>query len=300
MVGTGFHSRKENVMGEFRRLMERDMEIRGFSPNTQQCYLGRVKDFVGYYMRPPDQLTIEEINGYQLHLTRDRKVSWGVFNQSVAALRFFYGVTLQKEWDIKRIPYQKTGRKLPVVLSPQEVTAVLEAPTNLKHRAILMTVYAAGLRVSEVVGLRVDDIDSQRMMLRIEQGKGRRDRYVMLSEQLLVVLRKYWKMARPDPWLFPGQNPERHLTRSSVERVFYKARDAADITKKVSVHCLRHSFATHLLENGVNIRKIQLLLGHRSLQSTQVYMHVARDFLNHTQSPLDLLPDLKSLSENDS
>jgi site-specific recombinase XerD len=187
-----------------------------------------------------------------------------------------------------------------VVLSPQEVTAVLEALTNLKHRAILMTVYAAGLRVSEVVRLRVGDVDSQRMMLRIEQGKGRRDRYVMLSDKLLAVLRAYWKMARPDHWLFPGQIPQRHLTRSSVERVFYKARDAAGITKKVSVHCLRHSFATHLLESGVNVRKIQLLLGHKSLQSTQVYTHVATDYLDHTPSPLDLLPDLRGLSQSTS
>ena len=287
-------------MGKFRELMERDMEIRGFSPHTKQCYLGRLKDFVRHFMRPPDQLTIEDIHRYQLHLTRDRKVSWSVFNQVVAALRFFYGVTLQKDWDIKRIPYQRTGRKLPLVLSPEEVSGVLEALTNLKHRALLMTVYAAGLRVSEVVSLRVADIDSQRMMLRVEQGKGRNDRYVMLGQKLLYVLREYWKIEQPRDWLFPGQIPKRHLTRSAVERVFYQARDTAGITKKVSVHSLRHSFATHLLESGVNIRKIQLLLGHRSLRSTQVYTHVARDYLDNTPSPLDILPDLERLSQSDS
>ena len=183
-----------------------------------------------------------------------------------------------------------------MVLSRQEVVALLEVLTNLKHRALLMTVYAAGLRVSEVVALRVTDIDSQRMTLRIEQGKGRKDRYTMLSDRLFTVLREYWKTAQPQDWLFPGQIPERHLTRSSVERVFYKARDAAGITKKGSVHSLRHSFATHLLESGVNLRKIQILLGHSSLRSTQVYTHVARDFLDQTPSPLDLLPDLKSPS----
>jgi site-specific recombinase XerD len=272
--------------------MERDLEIRGFSRNTQRCYLRRVKEFVGHFMCPPNQLGLEQIYQYQLHLTRERQVSWGVFNQSVAALRFFYGVTLDRDWDVKRIPYQKNGRKLPIVLSQAEVKALLDTVTNIKHRALLMTTYAAGLRVSEVVNLRVEDIDSQRMMLRIEQGKSRKDRYVMLSEKLLTVLRQYWKVAQPEHWLFPGQIPGRHLTRSSVQRVFYKARNAAGITKKVSVHCLRHSFATHLLENGVNIRKIQLLLGHKGLSSTQVYTHVASDYLENTPSPLDILPDL--------
>ena len=282
-------------MGQYRDRMERDLQIRGFSPSTQECYLGRMKTFVRYFMRPPDQLiTLEDIHTYQLHLTRERKVSWAVFNQSVAALRFFYGVTLEQDWEIRRIPYQKTGRKLPVVLSQGEVKALLETLKNLKHRALLMTIYAAGLRVSEVVNLRVRDIDSGRQMLRIDQGKERQDRYVMLSEKLLLVLRQYWRSSRPQPWLFPGQVPGRPLTPSSAQRVFYQAHDAARITKNVSVHCLRHSFATHLLESGVHIRKIQLLLGHKSLRSTEVYTHVANDFLQHTRSPLDLLPDLSS------
>ena len=283
-------------MGVFRDRMERDLQIRGFSPCTQQCYLGRLKEFVRFFKRPPDQLAIDEINRYQHHLTRERKVSWAVFNQSVAALRFFYGTTLQRDWDIRRIPYQKTGRKLPLVLSQQEVKTLLETPTNIKHRAILMTAYAGGLRVSEVVNLRVGDIDSQRMTLRIEQGKGRKDRYVMLSSKLLGVLRQYWKTVRSRHWLFPGQIPERHLTRSAVERIFYQTRDRAGIAKKVSVHCLRHCFATHLLESGVNIRKIQVLLGHTSLRSTQVYTNIAKEFLDNTPSPLDLLPDLGNFS----
>ncbi|MEE8143006.1 MAG: site-specific integrase [Planctomycetota bacterium] len=281
-------------MGQYRDRMERDLQIRGFSPSTQECYLGRMKTFVRYFMRPPDQLTLEDIHTYQLHLTRERKVSWAVFNQAVAALRFFYGVTLEQDWEIRRIPYQKTGRKLPVVLSQGEVQALLQTLKNLKHRALLMTVYAAGLRVSEVVHLRVRDIDSGRQMLRIDQGKERQDRYVMLSEKLLVVLRQYWRSLRPWPWLFPGQIPGRPLTPSSAQRVFYQARDAARITKNVSVHCLRHSFATHLLESGVHIRKIQLLLGHKSLRSTEIYTHVANDYLQHTRSPLDLLPDLST------
>lgn len=183
-------------MGIFRDMMERDLQIRGFSPSTQQCYLGRMKEFVRYFMRRPDELTTADINRYQLYLAQERKVSWGVFNQTVAALRFFYRITLQKGLEIERIPYQKTGRKLPIVLSQQEVKTLLETPTNIKHRAILMTTYAGGLRVSEVVNLRIIDIDSQRMTLRIEQGKGRKDRYVMLSAKLLGVLRQYWKTVR--------------------------------------------------------------------------------------------------------
>ncbi len=283
-------------MGKFRDRMERDLEIRGFSPSTQQAYLARMKAMVRFFMRPPDELTLEDINAYQLHLTRERKVGWATYNQSIGAMRFFFGVTLNRDWDMQRIPYQKTGRKLPVVLSCEEVSQLFQAVTNIKHRAILMTAYAGGLRVSEVTHLRVSDVDAQRMMLRVEQGKGRQDRYVMLSHKLLVVLREYWKIYKTRHWLFAGQNPEQPLTRAAVHKFFQKARRKAGITKKVSVHGLRHSFATHLLESGINIRKIQLLLGHRSLQSTQIYTHVARDYLEDTPSPLDILPDLSNVT----
>jgi site-specific recombinase XerD len=279
-------------MGEFQDRMKRDLEIRGFSLSTRQCYLARMKAMIRFFMRSPDELTIDDIHTYQLYLTRDRKVCWGSFNQSVCAIRFFYGVTLNKGWDIQRIPYQKTGRKLPVVLSCEEVSKLFDVVENLKHRTILMAAYAAGLRVSEVTHLRVRDIDSQRMMLRVEQSKGRQDRYVMLSHKLLTVLREYWRTYRTEHWLFEGQIPQQPLTRSAVHLVFKKARRKAGIIKNVSVHSLRHAFATHLLESGVNIRKIQLLLGHRSLQSTQIYTHVARDYLDGTPSPLDILPDL--------
>ncbi len=256
-------------MGEFRERMERDLQIRGFSSSTQQCYLARMKAMVRFFMRSPDELTLEDIHSYQLH---------------------------DKGWDIQRIPYQKTGRKLPVVLSCEEVVKLFDVVENLKHRTILMTAYAAGLRVSEVTHLRVGDIDSQRMMLRVEQSKGRQDRYVMLSHKLLTVLREYWRTYRTEHWLFDGQIPQQPLTRSTVHKVFQKAKLKAGIIKNVSVHSLRHAFATHLLESGVNIRKIQLLLGHRSLQSTQIYTHVARDYLDDTPSPLDILPDLSSVT----
>ncbi len=283
-------------MGEFRDRMERDLQIRGYSPSTQQAYLARMKAMVRFFMRPPDELTLEDLNAYQLHLTRERKVGWATYNQSIGAMRFFFGVTLNRDWDMQRIPYQKTGRKLPVVLSCEEVSQLFQAVTNIKHRAILMTAYAGGLRVSEVTHLRVSDVDGQRMMLRVEQGKGRQDRYVMLSHKLLVVLREYWKTYKTRHWLFTGQNPEQPLTRAAVHKFFQKARRKAGIIKKVSVHGLRHSFATQMLESGINIRRIQLLLGHRSLQSTQIYTHVARDYLENTPSPLDILPDLSSVT----
>jgi len=278
-------------MGELRERMKRDMEIRGFSPHTQLAYLRRVAALTRYLGRSPDEVSVEEIQRYQLYLTRERKVAWGTFNQTVSALRFFYGVTCKTDWSIEQIPYHKAGRRLPVVLNQREMQRLLEALENLKHRAIVMALYAGGLRVSEVVRLRPSDVDSQRMMLRVHRGKGGKDRYVMLSHRLLGVLREYWKMERPVHWLFPGQDPQHPLTRAAVHKFFKKAVRKAGIVKPITVHGIRHSFATQLLESGVDIRKIQLLLGHRSLRSTQIYTHVARNDLNGTPSPLDLLPD---------
>jgi integrase/recombinase XerD len=281
-------------MGRFRDRMDEDLRIRGYSANTRASYLRCVRHFVRHFMRPPDQLTPEHIRQYQLYLTRDRQVSWPYFNQVVCALRFFYRQVLKKDWAVAQIPYQRTGRKLPEILSPQEVTALFRATPNLKHRALLMTMYAGGLRVSEVTHLRVTDIDSQRMVIRIEQGKGRRDRYVMLSPHLHRVLQEYWRARRPATLLFPGPT-SRPLTRESVNRVFHQARRRAKITKHVYPYSLRHACATHLLESGTNIRVIQTLLGHRSLRTTQRYTHVAATYLQETPSPLDRLPDLASL-----
>lgn len=277
-------------MGKLRERMKRDMEIRGFSPNTQQAYLHQAKALARYFGRAPDGLTLEEIHTYQLHLTRERKIASSSLAQAVAALRFFYGVTCPKDWDIEQIPYPKRKRRLPVVFNQTELLRLFDAVQNFKHRAILMTLYAAGLRVSEVVHLRISDIDSQRMMIFVNQGKGRKDRYVTLSHRLLGVLREYWKLERPGHWLFPGQDGQRPLTRASVHKFFKKAVLKTGLIKPITVHCMRHSYATHLLESGVDIRKIQLLLGHRSLRSTQIYTHVARKDLDGTPSPLDLLP----------
>jgi len=276
--------------------MQRDLQIRGLADSTQRVYLGWVKDFVRFHMRPPDKLGLEDVHRYQLHLTEEREVSPATLNVAVAALRFFYRVTLDVEWDIERVPYQKRGRRLPEILSREEVRRLLGEARNLKHRCLLSTTYAGGLRVSEAVSLRISDVDSQRMVLRIDQGKGRKDRYTMLSETLLGVLREYWKSYHPRHWLFPGQLPGRHLTEASLQRAFGKAKKAAGITKHVTVHSLRHSFATHLLESGTNIRVIQRLLGHRSLRSTEVYTHVASNYLTETSSPLDALDGLDPLA----
>ena len=282
-------------MGQFRDRMDDELRLRGYSASTRECYVRCVRNFVRHCMRPPDQLTLEHIRQYQLYLTRDRHVAWTYFNQVVCALRFFYREVLKKNWEVRHIPYQKTGRKLPEILSPQEVAALFQATGNLKHRALLMTIYAGGLRVSEVAHLRVSDIDPQRMVIRIEQGKGRKDRYVMLSPYLHAVLQAYTKAVQPHTVLFPSRAGGGPLSPRSIYRIFLRAKTRARIHKHVSPSSLRHTYATHLLEGGTNLRVIQLLLGHRSLRTTQVYTQVADTQLQATPSPLDRLPNLPSL-----
>ena len=278
-------------MGKLRDTMQKDMDIRGLSPRTQSTYLGCMKGFVKFYMKSPDQLDLNDIYKYQVYLVQQKKASWSFFNQSVCALRFFYKTTLNKDWDVKHIPFQKKGKKLPVVLSKEEVQSILHAVSNLKHKAILQTLYGAGLRIQEALNLSYKDIDSSRMLIRVRQGKGKKDRYVMLSEKLLNTLRVYWKASQPKPvlYLFPGRDPTKPLTSETVQRVMKRIIKKAGITKTATPHVLRHSFATHLLEDGYDVRKIQFLLGHKSLQSTCTYTHVARDFLQKTTSPLDTL-----------
>jgi site-specific recombinase XerD len=265
------------------------MRVRNFSPHTQKTYLDHVARFARHFGKSPDLLGPEEIRTYQVYLINHKKASWSVLQQSVSALRFLYRVTLRKEWIIPHIPGPQKPLILPVVLSPDEVSRFFEKISNLKHRTILMTTYAAGLRVSEVTSLRLRDIDSQRMLIRVQQGKGRKDRYVMLSQNLLDLLRAYWKVARPADLLFPGRYPNRPITREAINQVCLKATKAARLNKKVTARALRHCFATHLLEAGANIRVIQTLLGHRSLSTTARYTHVSKETLCSTASPLDLL-----------
>jgi site-specific recombinase XerD len=248
-------------------------------------YLGSA--FVGKTL---DGVVPEDIEAYQRHLVTERKVGFSSFNQATCALRFFYRVCLGKsEWPIVRMPYQRKRRTLPEILAPEEVTAIFDACHNLKHKALLMTSYSGGLRLGETLGLVPSDIDAARSMIRIDQGKGRKDRYVMLSPLLLETLRSYWKTFRPVRWLFEGRRPGDPLAPSTAEKIFTAAAGRAGITKGVSFHSLRHAFATHLLEGGTNLVVIQALLGHRSLATTQVYTHVAQTYVSATPSPLDRL-----------
>src|SRR5713101_820718 len=273
-------------MTPLRQRMSEDLRLRNFAPLTQRRYLDAVAKFARHFGRSPDQLGPEHIRAYQLHLL-SQQMSYSSLRLVVSALRFFYHVTLGRDWVIEEIPYPRGKRTLPVILSLTEVAQFLGAITNLKHRAALMTAYAAGLRVSEVVNLKVTDIDSQRMVIRVQQGKGRKDRYVMLSPQLLLVLRTYWRAVRPKDWLFPGRKAT-HLSVRMVQVACRQAHQASGLAKRVTVHTLRHSFATPLLEAGTDVRTIQLLLGHRSLATTACYTHVATTTVCATPSPLDL------------
>jgi site-specific recombinase XerD len=283
--------------------MIEDMRVRNLSPNTQQLYIDRVARFARYFGKSPELLGPEDVRTYQVYLIHQKRASSSALQQTVCALRFLYRNTLGKEWALPYIPAPKREKKLPVVLSQEEVSRFFEHLPNLKHRALIITAYATGMRVSEVVSLRAADIDSDRMMIRVEQGKGRKDRYVMLSPNLLELLRAYWKVARPADWLFPGQRPGTHLTAKRVLQVCIKAGAAAGLTKRATVRALRHSFATHLLEAGANIRVIQVLLGHRSLRTTARYTHVSRETICSTSSPLDQLSkavaDIQKLKNTD-
>jgi site-specific recombinase XerD len=269
--------------------MIEDMRVRNLSPNTQQLYVDRVAKFARYFGKSPERLGPEDVRTYQVYLIHQKRASSSMLQQTVCALRFLYRNTLGKEWALPYIPAPKREKRLPVVLSQEEVSRFFENLPNLKHRALIMTAYATGMRVSEVVSLRAADIDSDRMMIRVEQGKGRKDRYVMLSPNLLELLRAYWKVVRPANWLFPGQRPGTHLTTKRIHQVCVRASAAAGLTKRATVRALRHSFATHLLEAGANIRVIQILLGHRSLRTTARYTHVSRETICSTSSPLDQL-----------
>ncbi len=269
-------------------LFKGTLAARGRSPNTIKAYVGCLRRFAGFVAKPVEQVAIGDFQAYQRHLA-DRKIDFSTFNQAFCALRFFYRDCLEKDWDFKKAPLQKAARKLPEILSPEEVTALFEACSNLKHKMVLMTAYGCGLRLAEILALRPEHIDSQRMVIRVEQGKGRKDRYVMLPSDLLGRLREYWRAYRPVKWLFEGQEKGRPLSDKTVQTIFHEVKEKARITKAVSFHSLRHAFATHLLEDGTNVRIIQALLGHRSLTSTQIYTHVARTYLNDTMSPLDRL-----------
>jgi len=276
----------DQTMSPLRRRMIEDMTIRKFAPKTQHDYLQRVKNFTAYLGRSPDTASSEDVRRYQLHLAASG-VGIPTVNQTVSTLRFFFKVTLGRADLVERTAFVREPRKLPVVLSLEEVVRLLDAAPGLKYKAALSLAYGAGLRVSEVVALKVSDIDSKRMIIRIEQGKGRKDRYVMLSPNLLELLRAWYKAARPQGWLFPGRDRVQPMTTRQLNRACHAAANMAEISKPMSMHTLRHSFATHLLEQNIDIRVIQVLLGHAKLDTTALYTRVATKTIQQVMSPLD-------------
>ena len=275
-----------------RERMIEDMTIRNLAQATQQSYLYAVAKFSRYFHCSPDRLGPEEVRAYQLHLA-DQHFSWTHINQVACALRFFYGITLGQKEAFERIVSGREPSKLPTVLSPEEVGLFLDAVPGLRNRMALMTAYAAGLRVGEVTRLKVTAIDSRRMLIHVENGKGGRERYAMLSSRLLVLLRDYWRRGKPGVWLFPGQEPGEPVSVGALQSACRSARRRAKLAKPVTAHTLRHSFATHLLESGTDIRVIQVLLGHVDLSSTSRYAQVATHLISGTPSPFDRLATVR-------
>ena len=279
-------------MSPLRQQMQDDMVLRGFAERTQEAYLNAVIAIAKHFHRSPDLLSPDDIKAYLLHLIHERHLSGSTTNQAGCALRFLFRVTL-KQPDIHiEIPLRKIPSKLPELLSREEVQDILRACTNLRHRTLLTTIYATGLRVSELCQLKVNDIDSKRMMLRVVNGKGGKDRYTLLSPALLANLRLYWQAYQPRDWLFPNGDGSKGVSQSQIFRFFYAAKRRANIHKQGGVHSLRHAFATHLLESGVDLHTISKLMGHDHISTTARYLHM-QDQIVTSHSPLDLLSNLR-------
>ena len=276
-------------MSELREKMKMDMELRGYSPKTIKNYIGHVSNFAKFYNKSPKFLGEKEILEYLHYCIMVKKLSEGTVNYINASLKFFYTKTLNRFWNMDKIPRVKEAKKLPAILSPQEVKSIFDATENLKHRTILMTVYSAGLRVSEVCNLKITDIDSKNMQILIRQGKGKKDRYSLLSKANLEILREYWKRYQPKEYLFSGKGRTDAITPRSVQKMLEKSIQKTRITKNATVHTLRHSFATHLLDAGTDICYIQRLLGHTRITTTTIYLHLRRMDLLNIKSPLDTL-----------
>lgn len=270
-----------------RRLMIEDMQLRGLSPHTQAAYLMRVTLFARFCNKHPDHLGEKEIREYLLHLVNEQHASYGVVTQTYYALRFLYRITMKRPWEVEKIPCLKKPERLPVILDKEEVKRVFAATANLKHRTMLMLAYSAGLRVSEVARLKISDIDTTHMTVRVQQGKGKKDRYTILSKVALETLIAYLRRYRPTAWLFPSVIPGRPITAGSIMLVIRAARRRSGLTKPATMHCLRHAFATHLIEEGTDLHRVQLLLGHKSPRTTALYLHVSRKNLSEIISPLD-------------
>jgi len=278
-------------MSTLREQMSADLQLKGLTPKTQKIYLREVSNYAKYFGKSPEQLGEKELKEYLLYLLNERKLAKGTYRFYYQGLKFLYKHTLKREEVVEKIRCPRGKKKLPVVLDLAEVKTLLSVMENLKHRAILTITYSAGLRISETACLRVSDIDSKRMMVRVQQGKGGKDRYSILSQTALECLRQYWRAYRPKEWLFEGQKEGTHICISSIRQIFLEAKERAGITKPVSPHTLRHSFATHLIEAGTSLHHVQLLLGHRSPTTTTVYLHVSRMNLAQVTSPLDSIPE---------
>ena len=278
-------------MTALRQRMIEDMQLRNLSPHTIEAYVSAVARFAKHFGQSPERLSPEQVRQYLLHLVRDQHVGWSRYNIARCGLQFFYQITLGQDVRFKKLPCARAPKRLPTVLSRDELRRLFDVVEHdLKHKALLMTLYAAGLRVSEALALKAADIDSPRMLIHVRLGKGNKDRMVKLSAQLLGVLRDYWRARRPKVWLFPqNHSPDRAMGSTTAQRIIARAAKRAGITRRVSPHTLRHSYATHLLESGTDLRTIQLLLGHTNLKTTSIYMHVSQAQLNAAASPLDLL-----------
>jgi site-specific recombinase XerD len=276
-------------METYKEQMQRDMVLRNLSEKTQVMYHAAARDLEKHFNKPPDQLNDADVKSFLLSIVQVRKLSQSSLKINYSALRFLYETTLGKGWVMDRIPYPKTAKSIPRILTKSEIQKIFEATVNLKQKVMLMVTYSAGLRISETARLKITDIDSNRMLLRVDQGKGNKDRYTLLSQVALDTLREYWKEYRPKNWLFPKDtSPEDHVPIDTIRQVFKRAKSEASITKPASCHTLRHSFATHLLEAGTDLHTIQLLLGHSSIRTTTVYLHVSNKSLAKIVSPLDL------------
>lgn len=282
-------------MATLREQMQRDLQLRGLSPKTQRTYLDKARDFARYFKQAPDQLGEDEIKEY-FHYLLQKKVSDSTYRQAYGSLKFLYQTTMKRSMVFDKIPRLKERKKLPIVLDRTEVEELFSVTKNIKHKAILMVTYSSGLRLAETSHLKVTDIDSKRMMVRVT-GKGGKDRYSILSTVALETLRQYYRRYRPKDWLFEGQRADRPISERTIEKIFEIAKYRASITKPATLHTLRHSFATHLLEAGTDLHHIQLLLGHKSPKTTTIYLHVSNRALSRITSPLDFSPVLKETSE---
>lgn len=279
-------------MTVLRQRMIEDLRVRNYAPKTVKRYVECVAAFAKHFRKSPHLLGQEQVRSFQVYLVEEKKASWTVLNQTVCALRFLYRTTLGKDWAITHIPYAKAEKPLPTVLSQAEAKHLFSRIENMKHLAMLLTAYSGGLRVSEVATLQVGDIDSDRMIIHVRRGKGRKGRIVPLSPLLLCILREHCRIDRPTKFLFVGQDRKRPIATETIAAVCRKAAQAAGITKRVTPHTLRHSFATHHLEAGTDLRTLQMMMGHSSLRTTSRYLHVSTEKFHAARTPLELLDDL--------